>query len=142
MILDALLRLARQHPVVLVHLLTAVGALLVGLVVLARRKGDAPHRAWGWAWVLLMGSTALASAFIRDYQMPNLAGFSPIHLLSVATLVNLPLGVRAAMQGRIQVHRKTMRGLYIGGCLVAGAFTLMPGRYLGQLLWGQALGWL
>lgn len=139
MILDALLRLARQHPVVLFHLITAVGALLVGLVVLARRKGDAPHRAWGWAWVLLMGSTALASAFIRDYRMPNLAGFSPIHGFTLLVAWGLPRGIWHIRRGNVQAHRKQMKGMFIGGCVVAGLFTLLPGRFLGTLLW-RSLG--
>jgi uncharacterized membrane protein len=33
-----------------------------------------------------------------------------------------------------------MKGLFIGGCIVAGVFTLLPGRFLGDLLWHQALG--
>jgi len=33
-----------------------------------------------------------------------------------------------------------MRKIYIGGCAVAGVFTLIPGRFLGNLLWHQALG--
>lgn len=28
-----------------------------------------------------------------------------------------------------------MRGLYMGGLVIAGAFTLLPGRLLGNLLW-------
>lgn len=32
-----------------------------------------------------------------------------------------------------------MRSVYIGACVVAGLFTLVPGRYLGDLLW-QRLG--
>ena len=38
-------------------------------------------------------------------------------------------------------HRRWMRGSYIGGCMVAGAFALLPGRYLGDLVWHHAL-WL
>ena len=34
-----------------------------------------------------------------------------------------------------------MRGMYIGGCIVAGVFTLLPGRFLGRQLW-QAVGLL
>ena len=34
-------------------------------------------------------------------------------------------------------HRKTMQQIYIGACLVAGVFTLLPQRYLGKLLWTQ-----
>ena len=33
-----------------------------------------------------------------------------------------------------------MQRLYVGACLVAGAFTLLPGRFLGQLVLGQWLG--
>jgi uncharacterized membrane protein len=29
---------------------------------------------------------------------------------------------------------------YFGACVAAGAFTLLPGRILGQLVWGQWLG--
>jgi uncharacterized membrane protein len=35
-----------------------------------------------------------------------------------------------------------MRGLYIGGCVVAGLFTLLPGRFLGDMLWRHTLGLL
>ena len=31
------------------------------------------------------------------------------------------------------------RGIYIGGCVVAGLFTLLPGRFLGSLLWGTPM---
>lgn len=33
-----------------------------------------------------------------------------------------------------------MQRLYVGACLVAGAFTLLPQRYLGELVLGQWLG--
>lgn len=132
--------LLHRHPVVFFHLVTALAALLLGAVLLLRRKGTTSHRALGWAWVLLMGSTALASAFIRDYRLPNLAGFTPIHAFTVLTAVNLPRGIWYLRQGNVQAHRKTMRGLYLGGCLVAGVFTLMPGRFLGTLLWKHTLG--
>ena len=69
----------QRHPLIFFHLVTAVGALLLGIVMLSRRKGTTSHRALGWIWVVLMGSTALASAFIRDYRLPNLYGYTPIH---------------------------------------------------------------
>ena len=133
-------RLLTTHPVVFFHLVTAVAALGLGGAVLARRKGDAGHKALGWAWVLLMGSTAVASAFIRDYQMPNLLGFTPIHGFTLLVTIMLPRGIWYIRRGNLVAHRKTMRGLYIGACVLAGIFTLLPGRFLGNLLWQHTLG--
>jgi uncharacterized membrane protein len=31
-----------------------------------------------------------------------------------------------------------MRGPFFGACVLAGLFTLLPGRFLGRLLWQQA----
>jgi uncharacterized membrane protein len=138
--LTELTRLLHQHPLVFFHLVTALSALLLGGVLLARRKGSPSHRALGWVWVGLMASTALASGFIRDYQMPNLYGFTPIHVFTVLVAVLLPRGIWAIRHGNVAGHRLIMRRLYIGACVLAGVFTLLPGRFLGQLLWHQGLG--
>ena len=140
MISTELQRLLTTHPVVFFHLLTAFAALLLGAVVLARRKGSLSHKALGWAWVLMMGSTAVASGFIRDYQMPNLLGITPFHGFTLLVAINLPRGIWYIRRGHVLAHRKTMRGLYIGACVLAGIFTLLPGRFLGNLLWQQTLG--
>ena len=42
-------------------------------------------------------------------------------------------------RGNVDGHRKAMKGMYIGGCVVAGLFTLLPGRFLGSLLWGTPM---
>jgi uncharacterized membrane protein len=94
-------------------------------------------RAFGYAWVTLMGVTAVSAIFIRDWDMPNLAGFTPIHLLIPVTLSGLFGAFWFLAKGNIRGHRTTMQGLYFGACVVAGAFTLLPQRYLGNLLWGQ-----
>lgn len=132
--------LLQRHPLVFFHLVTAFAALLLGIVMLSRRKGTASHKSLGWCWVALMASTTVASAFIRDYQGPNLAGFSPIHLFTVVSAVMLPRGIWQIRRGNVNGHRKTMRGLFIGACLIAGLFTLLPGRFLGNLLWRDGLG--
>jgi len=133
--MNSFARLLAQHPVVFVHLIGALSALALGAVLLWRRKGTPSHRALGWAWVAAMGTAVVTSGFIRSTIPFNLLGFSPIHLLTIFVAVQLPRGVWHARQGRIEAHRKTMRGLYIGGCVVAGLFTLLPGRFLGQQLW-------
>lgn len=127
-------------PVLALHLGSALTALALGGFILWGRKGNGVHRSMGWAWVLAMGSAALSSAFVRGGALPNLAGFSPIHALTLLVLWQLPRGVRFARQGNIAAHRKTMRSLYLGGCIVAGLFTLAPSRFLGHLLWTRTLG--
>jgi uncharacterized membrane protein len=133
--MNSFARLLEQQPLIFVHMLSALGSLLVGAAALARRKGTSSHRAIGWIWVLLMGSTAATSAFMRDLGLPNVFGFTPIHLLTLTVGVLLPGAVIAARRGNIKVHRQSMRGIYIGGCIVAGLFTLLPGRFLGQQVW-------
>ena len=126
-----------RHPVVFAHLMMALGALLLGAFVLWGRKGNTAHRRLGWTWVALMAGVAVSGAFIRDYHLPNLFGFTPIHLFVVFVAWQLPRAVLYARRGQLEAHRKAMRGLYQGGCLVAGAFTLLPGRFLGTMLWRQ-----
>ena len=128
-------------PLIAIHMTAAIGAVATGPVALWARKGRAQrprlHRAFGYAWVTLMIVTAVSAIFIRDFNLPNIAGFTPIHLLVPTTLVALFAAFWFLARGDIAGHRKTMQRLYLGACLVAGLFTLLPGRYLGQLLWDQ-----
>lgn len=138
--MNSFLTLLQTKPLIFFHLVTAVSALLLGVVILMRRKGTGSHRALGWSWVALMSSTAVASAFIRDYRMPNLYGFTPIHLFTVTVAVLLPLAIWFIRRGNVSGHRKTMTRLYAGGCVIAGIFTLAPSRFLGSQLFKQSLG--
>lgn len=139
--MTAFASLMQRHPLIFFHLVTAIAALLLGAVILYGRKGTWNHRTLGWMWVTLMTGTVLSSAFIRDYRLPNLYGFTPIHGFTLYVAVMLPRALRFVRAGNIVGHRKTMRGIYFGGCVVAGIFTLLPGRFLGSLLWGtQATG--
>ena len=129
--------LASLSPVVVVHLVLAVAALVLGPIALNLRKGSRGHRAIGYAWVTLMIGAALSSVFIRDFRLPNLAGYTPIHILVPVSLLGLFGAFRKLAQGDIAGHRKLMRNVYFGACVVAGAFTLLPSRYLGQLVWSS-----
>jgi uncharacterized membrane protein len=132
--------LLQARPIVFIHLVAALAALVLGAVQLLGRPGTRSHRLMGWTWVLIMGIAALSSAAIRGYRLPNIAGFSPIHLLTLLTLVQLPMGVWFVRRGNVRAHRWVMRSMYAGGCVVAGLFTLVPGRFLGDLLWKHGLG--
>ena len=138
--MEPFIALAATHPLVALHLAAALLALVAGALVMARRKGTPLHRVLGWSFVAAMALTALSSAFMRDSHLPSIAGFTPIHIFTVLTLVGLPRAIWQIRRGDVTGHRRTMQGLFIGGCVVAGAFTLLPGRFLGDLLWHRALG--
>lgn len=131
-------------PLIAVHMTAALGALVTGPVALWARRGRRQrprlHRAFGHAWVTLMLVTALSAVFIRDPSLPNVAGYTPIHLLVVVTLAGLFMSFRFLARGDIAAHRKTMQGLYVGACLVAGILALLPSRFLGHLVLAQWLG--
>nr|WP_315490818.1 DUF2306 domain-containing protein [uncultured Rhodoferax sp.] len=133
-------------PTIAIHMSAALGALALGPVALWARKGAKQrpmiHRAFGYAWVTLMVITAVSALFIRDFKLPNIAGYTPIHLLVPYTLYGLFGAFVYLARKDIASHKKTMQGLYFGACLGAGAFTLLPGRLLGNLVWGQWFGLL
>jgi uncharacterized membrane protein len=129
-----------------VHLTASLGALVLGPVALwarqSRTQRPALHRAMGYAWVTLMVISATSALFIRDFNLPNLAGYTPIHLLVALTFGSLTMAILAIARKDIAAHRAYMQRLYWSACVGAGAFTLLPSRYLGQLVWGQWLGWM
>lgn len=133
-------------PLIAIHMTAALGALVLGPVAIWARRGAQQrprlHRAFGYAWVTLMVATAVSALFIRDFELPNLAGYTPIHLLVPVSMFSLFGAFWFLARGNLRGHRLTMQGLYVGACLVAGAFTLLPNRLLGRLVFGQWLGLL
>ncbi|MDB5870898.1 MAG: putative rane protein [Ramlibacter sp.] len=131
-------------PEIAIHVTAAIGAVVTGPIALWARRGRLQrpklHRAFGYAWVTLMIVTAISALFIQGGRLPNIAGFSPIHLLVPVTLVALFASFYLLAKGNITGHRLVMQRLYIGACVVAGSFTLLPNRFLGHLVLGQWLG--
>jgi uncharacterized membrane protein len=128
-------------PLIAIHIAAATAAVVIGPVALWARRSGAQrprlHRAFGYAWVTLMIATAVSAIFIRDFKLPNLAGYTPIHLLVPVVFGSLFGAFWFLARGNIAGHRITMRSLYVGACVVAGGFALLPSRYLGQMLWSQ-----
>ena len=87
-----------------------------------------------------MALAAFSALFIRATNLPNLLGFTPIHLLILTTAYGLGRGLYEVRRGNIAAHQRAMRITYVSACVIAGAFTLLPGRYLGDLLWHHLLG--
>ena len=128
-------------PLIAVHATAAIGAIVTGPVALWARKGAQQrpqlHRAFGYAWATLMVVTAVSAIFIKVSGLPNIGGFTPIHLLIPFTLTGLVYAFYALAKGDIATHRSTMQRLYYGACVVAGMFTLMPQRLIGHFVWSQ-----
>jgi uncharacterized membrane protein len=78
-------------PAIPVHALAAMAAFVLCIVQFAAPKGTLPHRAIGALWVCLMASVAISSFWI--HQLRLVGPWSPIHLLSIFTLVTIPLGI-------------------------------------------------
>ncbi len=61
--------------------------------------------------------------------------WSPIHLLSVfAPVMVVAVAARAH---RVRAHKITMISIYVGALLLAGLFTLLPGRLMHEVLFGS-----
>lgn len=131
MSLDPLLQ---ASPVIQIHALCAVIALVIGAVQLFRRKGDRPHRMIGRVWVALMAAVALSSFFIWTIRLWG--PFSPIHLISIFTLAMLWRGVAFARRHDIAHHRLTMQLTYLLALIVTGLLTFLPGRIMYRVAFG------
>ena len=130
-------------PAIAIHLAAALSAVALGPVALWARKGAQQrprlHRAAGYAWVSMMVATAVSALFVSGSVGPRWGSFGIIHLLVPVTLGSLVVSFVYLARRNIEGHKRTMQNLYISACLVTGAFTLLPGRFLGKVVWG-ALG--
>ena len=121
-------------PIVSAHALAATLALSVGGIQLAFPKGTALHRGIGATWIALMAGVAISGFWIHEIRL--FGPFSPIHILSVLTLSTLIFSMVCIRTGRISGHRRSMVLLYLLGLVLAGAFTLLPGRIMHAVFFG------
>jgi uncharacterized membrane protein len=99
--------LAHAPLAVEVHLATVVPAFVIGIwLIFFSRKGAARHRAFGASYLV------------------------PLTLVSVAG------ALWHVRRGNIRGHRNAMIGLCFGGILIAGAFTVLPGRLMHRIFFG------
>lgn len=123
-----------------IHAVSAIFAVVLGAFILWRKKGTRLHKALGRTWVALMLVTATSALFINEIRL--IGPFSPIHIFSVFTYVALFNGLKAIIIDRdVARHRAEMQTLYIAALMLAGAFTLLPGRRMHQVLFGPEAGW-
>jgi uncharacterized membrane protein len=114
------------------HLATVVPAFAIGTwLIFFSRKGAPVHRALGAIYLTLMTVTAITTLFVHQL-MPRspFFGLSPVHLLVPLTFFAVISALWAARRHDVTGHRRAMISLYIGGMLIAGGLTLLPGRIL------------
>ena len=129
--MDPLLSAASPIPS---HAFAAMGAVVIGGAQMVLKKGTLRHRIAGWIWVSLMAYVAISSFFISETRMWG--AYSPIHLLSIWTIVSLCVAVYMARAGNITHHKYWMGSLYVLALIVTGLFTLWPGRIMHEVLFG------
>ena len=122
-------------PAIPLHAFAAMAAFVLGIVQFAAPTGTLPHRTIGWIWVALMAFVAASSFWIHQIRL--LGPWSPIHLLSIFTPVMLVVGVVAARGHNICRHKITMISIFAGALVVAGLFTLVPGRIMHTVIFGH-----
>lgn len=127
--------LLSASPAILLHFFTVVPAFVLGTYQLfISRRGSPTHRLVGKIYLVLMSVTAVAATFIPSFSSVSL-GLGPlrvglIHLfvpLTIWSVCSTRLALRA---GNIHAHAASMRGLYIGGIIIAGLLTFAPGRIM------------
>lgn len=124
---------ASLSTVVKVHLLAALAALVLGAVLMVKRKGRTFHRVAGWVWVSLVAVTAGVTLFITDL---NHGSWSLLHLFTGWVLLATPLAVMWAKRHDVARHRRMMMGLFYGGFAINLFFAFIPGRAMWMLFFG------
>ena len=119
------------------HLATVVPCIFLGAYVLLAKKGTTIHRKLGRIYMVLMLVTATITLFMPALVGPQLLNhFGWIHLFSLLTLWTVPTAYTAIKKGNIKAHQRKMLLLYFGAIVIAGSFTLAPGRFLNELFFG------
>ncbi len=136
MVLGAMnLALLADAPLAIkIHLATVIPAFVIGTwLIFFSTKGARWHRGLGAVYLALMLVTAIATFFIRSISPGRL---SFIHLFIPLTLFGVFGALWNVRRGNIKGHRNAMLGLYVGGLLIAGGLTLVPGRMLHRVFFG------
>lgn len=121
-----------------IHLYSIIPCVPLGLhLIVFSKKGGLLHKKLGAIYMILIMFSALTSLMLKAHVGPTLVGhFGWIHLLSFLTIWTIPSSLIAIKKGNINRHKRGMKLLYWMGLILAGLFTLMPGRYLHQILFG------
>lgn len=129
--LALLTKVWRTHPIVILHMSCAFAALGIGTALMIGVKGSQAHRTLGYAWSGFMLVTAVSSFWIMTS-----GHWSFIHFLSGWTTIAVPLAIAFVRRKQVRRHARMMTSVFVGGLLIAGALTFLPGRLMFALFFG------
>jgi uncharacterized membrane protein len=119
-------------PLIATHAFAALTSLILGgWQLFLSEKGSPSHRVVGWIWVAAMYFVAVSSFWITEIREGH---FSLLHVLSVVTIVTVPLGILGAIRGNIRSHLGSMTGNYIGLSFAFLFAVVIPDRHIPQLV--------
>ncbi len=118
-----------------VHAVSALLALFIGPIAIYRKRRDFWHKTVGYTWIVVMLTVAISSFWISSFGI--IGSFSPIHLLSIWTVIVVFRAIHFARIGKIVAHSEMLRWLYWGGLWVAFALNFLPGRMSNRILFGR-----
>ena len=125
---------------IVTHITFALGAVPVGVYIFLTKKGTSRHKLAGRFWVALLTIVSMSAIPIQSI---NPEQYSLIHLLipfTIGSLIYSIWSIRRFKVTRLQKHRyahmRSMIGVYVGAHLIAGALTLLPGRFLHEVVFG------
>lgn len=126
--------------IIATHATLALLAVPLGLFVFLTVKGTTQHKFLGKIWVGCLGVVSVTAIRIQEITPGE---YSFIHFLIPVTLITLIISIwsiRRFKQTKIQKYRKLhmvcMINVYIGALVIAGVFTLAPGRIFHQFIFG------
>ena len=126
--------------IIYVHSVFALLAIPLGLYIIITKKGTKIHKILGRIWVTALLIVSLTAIFI---QTINPGQYSLIHLLipyTIGSLIYSIWNIKRFKKTKIErykfAHMRSMIGVYIGALLIAGVFTLMPGRFFNEIIFG------
>ncbi|UZD21353.1 DUF2306 domain-containing protein [Algoriphagus halophytocola] len=119
------------------HLATVVPCIFLGAYLLFAKKGGLTHRNLGALYMSLMLITAVIALFIEAQVGDRLFNhFGYIHLFCLLVFWTVPTAFLSIKKGKVKTHQRKMILLYVGAIILAGGFTLAPGRYLHGVFFG------
>ena len=126
--------------IIYIHAFFALTAVPLGLYIFLTKKGTAKHILFGRIWISWLLTISLTAIFIQEIAPGE---YSLIHLLIPLTIGSLIYSIwsirkykKTTLLKYKRAHMSSMTSVYVGALILAGAFTLMPGRLFYEILFG------